>query len=60
MEKLILISILVASFVIPFFAARAKTMRASITRAVIATVLASVLWLVAVMYLYPNVLKLQH
>ena len=57
MEKQVLITILVASFVIPFFAARAKTMGASVTRAVVATFIASAVYLVAVIYLYPTEIK---
>ncbi len=57
MEKQVLITILVASFVIPFYAARAKTLRGSVVRAVVATAIASAAWLVAVMYFYPTTMR---
>lgn len=55
MRKLILISIIVATVVIPLRAARARSARRGLEQALVAMLVFDVFYLLAVMFLYPRV-----
>ena len=57
MDKAVVVSILLYTLVIPFFAARAKTTRGAVQRAVIATIVACVLYLLGLLVLYTSTPK---
>lgn len=54
MRKLILISIVIATVVIPVRAARERSARRGLTRAIVAMLMFDVLYLLAVVFLYPR------
>jgi hypothetical protein len=56
-DKAVVTSILLFTLIIPFFAARAKTTRGAVQRAVIATVIACVLYLLGLLFLYTTTPK---
>ena len=56
MAKVLLLSVLFASIVIPLLAARAPNPRRAIRLAIVATVLFNVLYLLAIRFVYPRLL----
>lgn len=53
MKKALLMSILVATVVVPMMAAKAPSLRAAVTRTAVGMAVASALYWLALIYVYP-------
>lgn len=54
MQKALLISILVATMLIPLFAAKGGSVKAAVKRSVVATTVFCVLYWLGLVFVYPN------